>query len=178
MPAELPRFTIVTPSFNQAAYLERTIRSIVDQGYPNLEYFVMDGGSTDGSIDIIKRYDEQIDYWVSGPDGGQAAAINAGWARGSGEIVAWLNSDDYYLPGALRWVADYMVSHPDEWVVYGKVEFVDPEVNLLADLGWPYSRRGMLLSRQLVPQPGAFIRREAIEKVGMLDEHLDYVMDY
>ena len=177
MPSELPRFTIVTPSLNQAPFLERTIRSVIDQGYPNLEYFIMDAGSTDGSVEIIKRHEDRIDGWVSQPDGGQSAAINAGWSRGSGEIVAWLNSDDYYLPGSLRWMAGYMNAHPDALVVYGRAELVDRQGDTLAEVGWPYSRRTMVRSHNVIPQPAAFIRREALEMVGMLDETLHYVMD-
>src|SRR5262245_60343512 len=105
-------FTVVTPSLNQARYLERSIRSVIDQDYPALEYFVMDAGSTDGSVDVIERYADRIDYWVSAPDGGQSAAINAGWSRGSGDVVAWLNSDDYYLDGAFATVAALMQAHP------------------------------------------------------------------
>src|SRR3954470_24829882 len=117
---EPPTMTIVTPSLNQGLYLERTIRSVIDQAYPRLEYFVMDAGSTDDSVDIIKRYADRIDYWVSQPDAGQSAAINAGWARGSGEIVAWLNSDDYYMPGTLASIAKYMHAHRGTMVAYGR----------------------------------------------------------
>jgi glycosyltransferase involved in cell wall biosynthesis len=178
MAPALPGFTIVTPSFNQGHFIERTIRSVVDQGYPDLEYFVMDAGSTDGTVEIIKRYEDKIDYWVSQPDGGQSAAINAGWSRGSREIVAWLNSDDYYLPGSLRSVAEYMGAHPDAMVVYGRTAYVDAEGSPLGDLGWPFDRRTMIMSRNVIPQPSAFIRREALERAGMLDETLHYVMDF
>jgi glycosyltransferase involved in cell wall biosynthesis len=172
-----PRFTVVTPSLNQVRFIERSIRSVVDQGYPNLEYFVMDAGSTDGSVDVIKRYADRIDYWVSAPDGGQSAAINAGWSRGSGEIVAWLNSDDFYLPGSLATVAAYMQAHPDVMVVYGKCEIVDRDGEVLDVVGEPYRRRTMVMSRNVIPQPATFIRREALDAVGMLDESLDFVMD-
>src|SRR5438105_12333974 len=111
-----PRLTVITPSLNQAKYLERTIRSVLDQGYPNLEYIVMDGGSTDGSVEILRRYDEQLAYWVSEPDEGQSWAINRAIERSTGDVIAYINSDDYYLPGAfaavtlfadpsVRWVA-------------------------------------------------------------------------
>ena len=177
MPSE-PSFTIVTPSLNQGQFLERTIRSVLDQGYPILEYFIMDAGSTDGSVEIIKRYEDKIDYWVSQADGGQSTAINAGWSRGSGEIVAWLNSDDYYLPGSLRLVAEFMSANPEALVVYGRTEVVDAEGTRLFEVGWPYNHRTMIMSQNLIPQPSAFIRREALQRVGMLDETLHYVMDF
>ena len=177
MPPTYPRITVVTPSFNQARYLGRTIRSVLDQGYPNVEYVVMDGGSTDGSIDIIQRYAGRLAYWVSEPDGGQSAAINAGWRRGSGEIVAWLNSDDYYLPGAVQTAVDFLVTHPDELMVYGQAELVDPAGASLASLGQPFSRRVMMLKADCIPQPAAFIRRSALDSVGYLDESLHFVMD-
>jgi len=177
MSSDRPTFTVVTPSLNQGQFLERTIRSVIDQGCPNLEYFVMDAGSTDCSVDIIKRYADRIDYWVSEPDGGQSAAINAGWSRGSGEVVAWLNSDDYYLPGSLAAVAAYLQAHQDVMVVYGRGEVVDRQGEVLDQLGEPYSRRTMIMSHNVIPQPAAFIRREALDMVGMLDESLHYVMD-
>lgn len=177
MQETLPTITVVTPSFNQGAYLERTIRSVLDQEYPNLEYFVMDGGSTDGSVEIIRRYADRLDYWQSGPDGGQTAAINAGWRRAHGEILCWLNSDDYYLPRALHFIGRYMAAHPDLWVAYGSWEAVDETGHHLNYAGRPFNRRLMILSQNCIPQPSAFIRREAIDAVGYLDENLHYTMD-
>ncbi|MBL8121111.1 MAG: glycosyltransferase, partial [Anaerolineae bacterium] len=109
----LPRITLVTPSYNQAAYLERTIRSVIDQDYPALQYLIMDGGSTDGSVEIIRRYERHLDGWVSQPDGGQSDAINQGFARAEGEIMTWLNSDDVLLPGALRLVGEIFARWPE-----------------------------------------------------------------
>lgn len=176
--ADLPSITVVTPSFNQAAFLERTIRSVLDQGYPNLEYLVLDGGSTDGSVDIIRRFADRIDYWVSQPDGGQTAAINAGWRRAHGEILAWLNSDDYYLPGALEIVGRAFVEHPDAALVYGPMRREDPDGRSLGMLGAAFSRRVLLYSHQMIPQPSAFFRRAGVEAAGPLDESLHYSMDY
>jgi glycosyltransferase involved in cell wall biosynthesis len=169
--------TLVTPSYNQAAFLERTIRSVLDQQYPRLEYIVMDGGSTDGSVEIIKRYADRLFYWQSQPDGGQTAAINAGWRKGQGEVLAWLNSDDYYLPGALRLAGEYFRDHPEGWVMYGSVQLIDAAGQPLGFKGEPFRRRTMITSRDLIPQPSSFLRRAAIERVGEMDETLCYVMD-
>src|SRR5687767_5199473 len=113
MSSPLPVISLVTPSLNQASFLERAIRSVIEQNYPNLEYIVMDGGSTDGSVDIIEEYSDRLAYWVSEPDGGQSAAINAGWSRSSGNVLAWLNSDDYLLPGTLQWPGQFFADHLD-----------------------------------------------------------------
>jgi glycosyltransferase involved in cell wall biosynthesis len=173
----LPRITVVTPSFNQARYLERTIRSVLEQGYPNLEYMVLDAGSADGSVEIIERYADRLDYWRSNPDGGQSAAINEGWKRASGDIISWLNSDDYYLPGALHFVGEYFRDHHEEWVIYGSWEAVDEAGRRLNYAGSGFRRRTLILSRNTIPQPSAFIRRQAIDTVGLLDERLHYTMD-
>src|SRR5262245_11946447 len=120
-----PRITVVTPSFNQAAYLEQTILSVLGQNYPNLEYIVIDGGSTDGSVDIIKKFQDGISYWISEKDRGQGHAINKGLIRATGDIVAYLNSDDYYLDGALQRVADYFVINPEVDLIHGRCRVVD-----------------------------------------------------
>ena len=178
MTADLPTITVVTPSFNQGAFLERTIRSVLDQGYPGLQYFVMDGGSTDGSVDIIHKYADRLDYWVSGPDGGQTAAINAGWRMAQGEILAWLNSDDSYLPGALLTVGKTFLQQPDAALVYGLVRREDPDGGSLGRVGSAFRWPTLLYSHQIIPQPSAFFRRSAVEAVGLLDESLHYSMDY
>src|SRR5262249_52247597 len=115
-----PRISIVTPSYNQGQFIEETIRSVVLQGYPNLEYIVMDGGSKDGTLNILRKYEDAIDFWISAPDKGQAAAINKGIATASGEILAWLNSDDTYELGVLSAVAKTFQQHPDADVVSGR----------------------------------------------------------
>ena len=178
MSDRLPRISVVTPSFNQARYLERTIRSVLDQGYPNLEYLVYDGASTDGSVEIIQRYADRLDYWQSQPDGGQSAAINAGWHRANGEILAWLNSDDYYLPGVLRFVGEHFRDHPEVLVLYGTCERVDQGGAYLGFVGTAFRMRDLLYSRQIIPQPTAFLRRKVIDSVGPLDPSLRYSMDY
>ena len=177
MDERLPRISVVTPSFNQGQFLERTIRSVLDQGYPNLEYIVMDGGSADDSRSIIERHADRIDYWQSKPDGGQTAAINAGWRRATGDVLCWLNSDDTFLPGALDFVGRYMAEHPDLWVVYGSWEAVDEQGRHQNYAGRSFNRSVMVLSQNCIPQPSSFIRREAIDAVGFLDEDLRYTMD-
>ncbi len=108
-----PKLSVITPSFNQGEYLERTITSVLDQGYPNLEYVIVDGGSDDGSVEIIRRYEDRIDWWVSEPDEGQTDAINKGIRGTSGEIVAYINSDDYFLPGAFDRALEVFEEQPD-----------------------------------------------------------------
>lgn len=119
MNRQFPRITIVTPSFNQGAFLRETIDSVLNQNYPNLEYFIVDGGSTDNSIEIIREYEDRITWWVSEPDQGQADAIHKGFARASGELIAWLNSDDVYFPDALHKVANAFIVQPDASIYMG-----------------------------------------------------------
>src|ERR1700682_3938734 len=121
----LPRISIVTPSFNQGPFLERTIRSVLDENYPALEYIIVDGGSTDESVAIIKRYERHLAYWVSEPDAGQSNAINKGLNRATGTILTWLNSDDYYMPGTLDSIATAAVAHPEAGAYVGAGDVVD-----------------------------------------------------
>jgi len=121
-----PLVTIVTPSYNQADYLEETIQSVLNQDYSNIEYFIIDGGSTDNSISIIKKYADKLGWWVSEADQGQTDAINKGFAHANGEILAWINSDDTYISGAVLEAVDYLQSHPDVGMVYGDANKVGP----------------------------------------------------
>ena len=120
-----PLVSIITPSYNQAAFLEQTLCSVLDQDYPNLEYLVVDGGSDDGSVEIIKRYELRLAWWVSEKDRGQVEAINKGLAHAKGEYVAWLNSDDFYLPGAVLSAVEALQARPDAALVHGDVLAVD-----------------------------------------------------
>lgn len=171
-------FSIVTPSFNQGAYIEETMRSVLDQqGVGEIEYLVADGGSTDGSLDIIRRYADRLAWWVSEPDGGQSHAINKGWQRVTGDYVAFLNSDDTYFPGALARVAAVFEAHPDVGVVYGQAQWV-------TESGTPESKTAVFVDGQIVldrvvglPQPAAFVRREVIERVGLLDPSFHFALD-
>src|SRR6185369_4233383 len=120
----LPKISIVTPSFNQAPFLERTIQSVLDQGYENLEYIIIDGGSKDGSVDIIRKYSSRLAYWVSEPDSGQSDAINKGLRSASGDWLAWQNSDDVYYPGAFASLARAAAAHPDAGLITGDMAMI------------------------------------------------------
>ena len=136
----LPRVTVVTPSFNQAIFLEETIRSVLLQDYPDLEYIVMDGGSSDGSVEIIKKYEKHLAYWTSEKDAGASDAIRKGFERATGSILAYLNSDDLYLPGAIHRLVNRLRSVKGD-VVYGNTYWIDEETNVLSERRQtPFSR--------------------------------------
>jgi len=175
----LPRITVVTPSFNQGQFLEETIRSVVEQDYPNLEYMVVDGGSTDNSLEIIRKYEKRLAYWTSGPDRGQADAINKGWKRATGEILAYINSDDTFAPGALRLVAEIFARAPALGLIYSRCRVIDERSAVIRER----SVRSASLAEILcwspsIPQPTMFVRRAAVEAVGFLNADLHYTMDY
>jgi glycosyltransferase involved in cell wall biosynthesis len=174
----LPTISVVTPSLNQAAFLEQTIQSVVEQAYPALEYSILDGGSTDGSVDIIRRYADRLAFWSSRVDKGQASAVNAGWRLSNGEILAWLNSDDRYVPGALAFVAEFFQAHPEALWFYGTADFVDARGVRIGGMGSPFDMQRLLRGDQMIPQPSAFLRRRALDLVGPIDESLRYGMDY
>lgn len=172
-----PIISIVTPSFNQAAFLEETIRSVLLQGYPNLEYLIIDGGSTDGSVEIIHKYVPWLTYWVSEKDSGQSQAINKGFTRASGEIMAWINSDDRYAPDALFNVARAFLQTDTLWVA-GLVNKIDVHGRLIQ----PGKRQEEKLENWYVGapylQPGLFWRRGMWQRAGGIDEKLQYSFDY
>lgn len=180
----LPKITIITPTLNQGIFLERTIQSVLKQNYPHLEFFVLDGGSTDQTLEILERYRQQLCYW-SEPDTGQSQAINKGLARASGDIVAFLNSDDEYEPNALLTVGQYFLKHPEaEWVC-GKCRIIDESGN--ERYGWISRYKDLLLRFgnlhllsvvNFIAQPAVFWKRELINEVGYFDESLSVVMDY
>lgn len=173
-----PRITVVTPSYNQAPFLEQAIESVLAQNYPDLEYMVLDGGSTDGSVEIIRKYERYLAYWTSERDQGQADAVNRGWPRATGEILAFLNSDDYYFAGALERVARTFLEHPEAGVVHGQGEFVDVAgegVQVTAiSFASPQQMADVLGS---LPQPATFIRRSVIDRIGYLDISMHYGLD-
>lgn len=174
-----PRITVVTPSYNQGRFLEQTIRSVLLQNYPNLEYFVIDGGSNDESVSVIEHYAPWIHYWHSEPDRGQSHAINTGLAMATGDLVAWLNSDDMYFPGTLLAIAEAALNHPEAVLIYGEADLVYEDGSLMEkNYSKPYDKQIMLKEGNPVPQPSAFIRRQILKEVGDLDESLHFTMDY
>jgi len=180
----------VTPSYNQAAYLEQTIRSVLEQDYPRIEYFVVDGASTDHSAEIIKKYSLEnrqqavglqnhfINWWVSEKDAGQGDAINKGLARTKGEIIAWLNSDDYYLPGTLAKVVKIFEENPDIVMVYGDMLAVDAQGRTINVLKYQQLTLQDLLCFQIIGQPSVFFRHDVYEKTGGLDTSLHFLLDH
>ena len=181
MTLDWPRITIVTPSYNQGRFLEATIRSVIGQGYPNLEYIIVDGGSTDNSVDIIRGYAESLAFWASEPDNGPAHAINKGFAHASGEILAWLNSDDIYEPDTLQAVARAFIQNEDVTVVFGDCYMVDEAGGILGTFkaeDEPFHRKLQFWRGWRIPQPTVFVSRRVWEEVGPLNESLCYAFDY
>lgn len=175
--SDLPLVSIVTPCLNMARYLEEAIESVLTQDYPRIEYIVMDGGSTDGSLDILRRYEGRL-IWESGPDRGQCDAINRGFLRSRGNIFAFLCADDAYLPGAVSTAVRHMLAHPDYGGVYGQAWLVDEAGNRVR----PYPTRPFDAERLqwecFICQPAAFLWRDVFAEVGMLDSELHYSLDY
>ena len=173
-----PLFSIITSSYNQADFLEATIRSVRDQGRPDVEHIVMDGGSTDGSVDILREYDDTLAYWVSARDGGQPAAWNAGVKRARGQLFGFLNSDDLYLPGGLDEMARLAESRTDaEWLLGGTLFFGPGSEGRWFPGASPQTASDVLYQQVYVPQPGHFWRRSLMERVGDVDETLQYSFD-
>ena len=173
-----PSVSIVTPSYNQALFLEKAILSVIEQDYPNIEYLVVDGGSTDSSVEIIKKHSDRISWWVSEKDQGQADGINKGLRRATGEIVAWLNSDDFYQPGAITNAVRALQEHPGAGFVYGNLQVVNAAgetTNILSYEDWKLKG---LMEFKIIGQPSVFMRREVLMEAGYLDESYHYLLDH
>jgi glycosyltransferase involved in cell wall biosynthesis len=175
----MEKVSIITPSFNQVDYLESTIQSVLNQTYPHIEYFIIDGGSTDGSVEIIKSYQDQLAGWISEPDQGQTDAINKGFAMASGDVIAWLNSDDTYESYAVEQAVAYLKDHPQVGLVYGDAHYIDKNGDVIgefpaAQTSLDQLRRGYVH----IPQQAAFFRKSLWEKVGPLDPNFFFAMDY
>ncbi|MDH5339633.1 MAG: glycosyltransferase [Rubrivivax sp.] len=175
---DLPRISIVTCSYEQGRFLDATLRSVLNQDYPDLEYIVMDGGSRDGSADVIRQHADRLSYWVSEPDGGQSDALSRGFARATGDIMGWLCSDDLLLPGALMSVGRFFARHPEVNVVYGDAVWIDEHgrpIRAKKEMG--FNRFVFLFDHNYLPQPSVFWRRSVYERVGGLDRNFDLAMD-
>ncbi len=173
-----PLVSIITPSYNQSAFLEAAIQSVLSQDYPNLEYIIIDGGSTDGSQDIIRAHASRLAYWVSEPDRGQADAINKGLSRARGEFVAWLNSDDVYLPGALRRAVSVLQSDPALGMVYGDLNSINPTGETFHTITYAQYDLADFLAFRIIGQPAVFMRRSVLERAGPLDPSYKYLLDH
>jgi glycosyltransferase involved in cell wall biosynthesis len=173
----LPRITIVTPSFNQAKYLPKTIESILSQNYPNLEYMIIDGGSTDGSVDIIKKYESHLSYWCSEKDEGQSDAIEKGMERSTGDLLNWINSDDLLFPGALGRIADAWMKRPQTDLVVGSQAFCDRNGRIFR-ISCPPSRASFSIKNWIpIGQQSTFFSRDAYRRVGGVLKELHAIMD-
>jgi glycosyltransferase involved in cell wall biosynthesis len=173
------KLSIVTPSYNQAKYLEETIKSVLAQNIPGMEYIIVDGGSTDGSIEVIKKYADKLTWWVSEKDRGQTDALNKGFAKATGDVLAWLNSDDLLYPGAAQKALDFLQTHPDVGLVYGDADYIDGESRVIGS--FPAAQTDLKRLQQgyvHVPQQATFFRGDLWRKVGPLDPNFYFAMDY
>ncbi len=175
----MPLVSIVTPSYNQGPYVRETIASVLSQDYPNIEYWLIDGGSTDETLAIVREYEADPRFhWLSEPDRGQADAVNKGWSRCRGDIFGWLNSDDTYLPGAIGTQVQVLRERPTVGVVYGDAIYIDPQGHELELCYGQVFDKHHFLHLSSVPQPAAFLRRTLLEQHGLVDTLLHYALDY
>lgn len=179
-----PKISIITPSFNQGKFIKDTIESVLNQNYPNLEYFIIDGGSSDNTLDVLKQYQGYL-TWVSEKDNGQANAINKGIRMSTGEIITFINSDDYYLPNTLFKVADLFLTHPEIVWITGNYQIIDENKKTIEPFVVTYKNyfRKRSSSHQLrltnyIIQPSTFWRKKANDEIGLFDDTLRYTFDY
>jgi glycosyltransferase involved in cell wall biosynthesis len=174
-----PKVSIITPSYNQGRFLEQTICSVLEQDYPNIEYIIVDGGSKDESVDVIRKYENRLAWWVSEKDKGHADALNKGFARASGEIMAWLNSDDTYMPGTVSQAVEILKARPQVGMVYGDANLIDEEGRWIGKFASKQtSYRAMLRGSVHIPQATTFWRTDIWRQVGPLDLSLFFSFDY
>jgi len=176
---DLPLVSIVTPSFNQARFLEATIQSVLSQNYPRLEYIIVDGGSTDGSLEIIRKYSDRLSWWTSEKDKGQTDALNKGFAHARGNIFAWLNSDDTYQPGAVASAVEYLQANSQLGLVYGDSNYINEAGQIIGR--FPAAQTDLHRLRQgyvHIPQQASFFRGDLWREVGPLDPSFYFAMDY
>ena len=170
--------SIITPSFNQAAFLEQTIQSVLKQDYPHIEYIVVDGGSTDGSVDLIKKYSNRLSWWISEKDNGQAEAINKGIKKAKGEIIAWLNSDDTYLPGTIAAVVNEFQKVPEAVIIHGDLRVIERDGETINKIRYgEWGLRGLMEFR-IIGQPAVFLRRSVLDKAGYLNPDYHLLLDH
>ncbi len=175
----LPLVSIVTPSYNQRRYLEAALCSVLEQDYPRIEYIVIDGGSTDGSLDVIRKYAGRLAAWVSEPDAGQTDALNKGFARAHGDILAWLNSDDIYQPGAIRRAVESFARFPEAGLIYGDANYINEAGQVIGRFSAAQTDYGRLRRGYIhIPQQAAFFRGALWHQVGPLDPSFYFAMDY
>jgi len=177
--AELPLVSIVTPSYNHARYIEATMQSVLTQDYPRIEYIVVDGGSNDGTVEVVKKYEDKLAWWVSEKDNGQTDAINKGFARATGSILAWLNSDDTYEPGAVSAAVKYLQEHPKVGMVYGDCNFINENGKVIGRFNSAQTDYRLLRQGYVhIPQQTMFFRSDLWKQVGPLDPSFYFAMDY
>lgn len=173
-----PKISVIVPSFNQEKFLEETLLSVLDQNYPNLELIIIDGGSTDGSVEIIKRYEDRVSYWVSEPDGGQTPGLIKGFNRATGEIQCWLNSDDLHMPHTLKEVAEFFQKNPSADAVYGNTIWVDENtIPIREQREIPFNKFIWMYTYNYIPGQSMFWRSEIYKNVGGLDPNFNLAMD-
>lgn len=173
-----PKISIVMPSYNQSKFIEESILSVIKQDYPRKEFLIIDGGSTDGSIEIIKKYIDKIDCFVSEKDFGLNHAVNKGFLKATGDYIAWLNTDDTYEEGALREVGNYLSKHPEVDLLYGQAAQIDVTGRILKWHAEPYNKSRLFHNRDIIPTQACFFRRSCLAYVGLLDTKLKWNGDW